>query len=104
MMVGLSPLPTVGRVEIMMLGRVRVSGEADGEAAPFEQGEERLPILQVLIGFVVEKGADRDVHHDDDERVVRRVSEHLTDELELPLVEPALVLAASPGLCGSKPR
>ena len=91
-------LPAVGGVEIMMLGRVGVAGEADGEAAAFEQGEERLPVLQVLIGFVVEKSADRDVHHDDDQRVFRRMGEHVAHELELPLVEPALVLAPSPGL------
>ena len=88
----------------MVLGRVSVAGEADREAAAFEQGEERLPVLQVLIGFVVEKGADRDVHHDDDQRVLRRVGEHVAHELELPLVEPALVLPPPPGFWGSKPR
>ena len=89
----------------MMLGRVGVAGEADGETAPFEQLEEGLPVLQVLIGLVVEKGADRDVHHDDDQRVVRRMREHIAHERELRLVEPALVLARRrPALCGSKPR
>ena len=73
-------------------------------AAPFEQGEERVAILEVLIGLVVEKRADRNVHHDDDQRVVGRMREHVAHELELPLVEPALVLAAAPGLCGSGPR
>ena len=81
-----------------MLGRMRVTGETDRVAAPFEQGEERVPVLQVLIGFVVEKRVDGNVHHDDDQRVVRRMREHVAHELELALVEPALVLAPSPGL------
>ena len=104
MMMGRGALPAIGGVEVMMLGRVRVAGEADGVATPLEQGKERLAILQVLIGLVVEKGADGDVHHDDDERVVRRVREHVAHELELAVVEPALVLAASPGLVRVEPE
>ena len=38
-------LPAVGGVEIMMLGRMGVAGEADREAAAFEQREERLAVL-----------------------------------------------------------
>ena len=45
MMVRRRALPAVGGVEIMMLGRVGVAGEADGIAPPFEQLEERLPVL-----------------------------------------------------------
>ena len=58
MMVGRGALPAVGAIEIMMLGRMRVAGEADGVASPFEQSEERLAILQVLVGLVVEKRAE----------------------------------------------
>ena len=66
-------LPAVRRIEIMMLGRVGVAGEADGEAPPLEQVKERLGTLKILIGLVAEKGADGDVHHHDDQRVVGRV-------------------------------
>ena len=38
------------------------------------------------------------------ERVVRRMREHVAHELELPLVEPALVLAPSPGLMRVGPK
>src|SRR6476619_1461878 len=95
-MVGSSAFPTVGGVKIMMLGRMYVTSEADRVAASFEQGKERVAILEVLIGLVVEERVDGNVHHDGDERVVRRVREHIAHELELSLVEPALVLAASP--------
>ena len=81
------PLPSVRGVEIMVLGRMGVAGEADHETAPFEQREEGLPVLQVLIRLIVEKGADRNVHHDDDQRVVGRMREHIADERELPLVD-----------------
>ena len=80
----------------MVLGRVSMTGETDRVPAPFEQGEERVPVLQVLIGLVVEERVDGNVHHHDDERVVRRVSEHVAHELELAMVKPALVLAPSP--------
>src|ERR1700735_3689281 len=86
MMVGRGALPAVGGVEVVMLGRVRVTGEAHRVAAPFEQGEEGVPTLQVLIGLVVEKRVDRDVHHHDDQRVVRRMREYVADKLELALV------------------
>ena len=87
-----------------MLGRMRVTGEAHRVAASFEQGEESVPVLQVLIGFVVEKRVDRNVHHHDDQRVVRRMREHVAHELELALVEPALVLAPSPGFVRVGPK
>ena len=87
-----------------MLGRMRMASETDRVAAPFEQGEESVPVLQVLIGLVVEKRVDRDVHHDDDQRVVRRMREHVAHELELPLVEPALVLAPSPNFMRVRPK
>ena len=87
-----------------MLGRMRMAGEADGVATPLEQREERVPVLQILIGLVVEKGADGNVHHNDDERVVRRVREHVAHELELALVKPALVLASSPNLVRVVPK
>ena len=104
LMVRRRALPAIGAVEIMMFGRMRVSREADRVAAPFEQGEESIPVLQVLIGFVVEKRLDRDVHHHDDQRVVGRMREHVAHELELPLVEPALVLAAAPGFMRVRPK
>ena len=44
------------------------------------------------------------VHHDDDERVIGRVGEHVAHELELPLVEPALVLAPSAGFARVGPE
>src|ERR1700727_355152 len=81
MMVGRGALPAVGGVEVVMLGRVRVSRETDGVAAPFKQGEEGVPTLQVLIGLVVEKRVDRDVHHHDDERVIRRMRKHVAHDL-----------------------
>src|ERR1700733_8153507 len=104
MVVGRSALPAVGGIEIMMLGRMCMTGEAHRVPPPFEQGEESVPVLQVLVGLVVEKCVDRDVHHDDDERVVRRMREHVAYKLELPLVEPALVLAPSPGLMRVGPK
>src|SRR3984957_2238227 len=104
MMVRRSALPAVCGVVIMMLSRMRVSRETDRVPFPFEQGEESVPVLQVLIGFVVEKRVDRDVHHDNDERVVRRVREHVAHELELALIKPALVLAPSPDLVRVGPK
>ena len=103
-MEGRGALPAVGAIEIMMLGRMRVAGETDRVAAPLEQGEERLPVLKVLIGLVVEKGADRNVHHNDDQGVLGRMREHVAHERELPLVKPALVLARSSGLVRVGPR
>src|SRR6185437_12690337 len=97
-------VPAVRTIEIMMLGRVRMPGEAGDVPAPFEQGEERLPILQVLIGLVVEKGADGNVHHYEDERVVGRMREHVADERELLFVKPALVPAPSPGFMRIEPE
>src|ERR1700733_10237856 len=96
MMGGRGAFPTIGGVEIMMLGRMRMTGEADRIATPLEQGEESVPVLQVLIGLVVEKRVDRNVHHHDDQHVVRRVCEHVAHEHELALVEPAFVLPPSP--------
>ena len=83
---------------------MRMAGETHRVAASFEQGEESVPVLQVLIGFVVEKRVDRNVHHHDDQRVVRRMREHVAHELELALVEPALVLAPSPGFVRVGPK
>ncbi len=80
----------------MMLGRVGMACETDRVATPLKQSEERVAILQVLIGFVVEKRVDRNVHHHDDQRVVRRMREHVAHKLELALVEPAFVLPPSP--------
>src|ERR1700735_1491397 len=100
MMVGRGALPAVVAIVIMMLGRMRVTGEAHRVPPPFEQGEESIPILQVLIGFAVEKRVDRNVHHHDDQRVIGRMREHVAHELELALVKPALVLAPSPWLVG----
>src|ERR1700721_3980527 len=93
---GRSALPAVGGIEIMMLGRMCMTGEAHRVPPPFEQGEESIPILQVLIGFAVEKRVDRNVHHHDDHRAIGRMREHVAHELELALVKPALVLAPSP--------
>src|SRR5580698_5474479 len=77
----------------MMFGRVGMAGEAHRMAAPFEELKQRLPVDEVLPGLVAERGLDWDVKDDDDERIVRRELEHAAHELELPLVEPALVLA-----------
>ena len=88
----------------MMLGRVGVTGETDGVPAPFEQSEERVAILQVLIGLVVEERVYGNVHHDDDQYVVWRMGEHVADERELPLVEPSLVLVPSPSFVWARPE
>src|ERR1700723_774257 len=104
MMVGRGALPAVVAIVIMMLGRMRVTGEAHRISASFEQGEESVPVLQVLIGLVVEKRVDRNVHHHDDQRVIGRMREHVAHELELTLVKPALVLAPSPWLVGIWPK
>ena len=96
---GRGALPAVGGAEIMMLGRMRVAGEADREAPPFEQREERVAIGQVRIGFGVEKVAQRDVHHEDDQLVARRVREDVAHEFELGGVDAALIFARPAGLC-----
>src|ERR1700722_4082056 len=104
MMVRRSALPAVGGGVIMMLGRMRVTGEAQSVAASFEQGEESVPVLQVLVGLVVKKRVDWNVHHHDDERVVRRMREHVAHELELARIESPLVLAPSPNLMRIVPK
>src|ERR1700722_5403337 len=96
LMVRLGSFPAIGAIEIMMLGRVRMACETHRIATPLEQSEESVAILQVLIGFVVEKRVDRNVHRHDDQRVVRRVREYVAHKLELALVEPAFVLPPSP--------
>src|SRR5580658_10898155 len=104
MMVRRSAFPAVVAIEIMMLGRMRMTGETHRVSASFEQGEESVPVLQILVGFVVEKRVDGNVHHHDDQRVVWRMREHVAHELELALVEPALVLAPSADLVRIRPE
>ena len=83
----------------MVLGRVRVAGEAHRMFAPLEQPEELILVGEVLVGLVAEIGPDRNMHDDDDERLRRRVRQHAADEFELRLVEPPLVFAGAPRLC-----
>src|SRR5580693_2929302 len=104
MMVRRVAFPAVCGVVIMMLGRMRVACETDCVAAPFKQGEESVPVLQVLVRLVVKKRVDWNVHHHDDERVVRRVREHVAHELELARIESPLVLAPSPNLMRVVPK
>src|ERR1700733_2888853 len=104
MMVRRSALPAVGGIEVVMLGRMRVTGETQRVAASFEQGEESVPVLQVLVGLVVKKRVDWNVHHHDDERVVRRMREHVAHELELARIESPLVLPPSPNLMRVVPK
>ena len=43
--------PSLGGVEIMMLGRVGVAGEAQGVAAALEQREQLLAVVEIVIGL-----------------------------------------------------
>ncbi len=66
---------------------------------PSQKLEERVLVDEILPRLGAEIGADRDVHDGDDERVVRRMREHVAGELELRLVEPAFILAGAARLC-----
>ena len=89
----------------MVLGRVGVAGEAHGEPPTLEQREQRLAIGQVAGGVSgVEIGAQRDMRHEDDQRVLRRMREDVANEFELRRIEPALVFAGAVrlGLVGAE--
>src|SRR5271170_4696538 len=86
--------PAVGQLEIVMLGRMRMAGEADGETPAVEKREELVAIDQVGAGIVgIEIVAQRDMHHQDYELFRRRLREDVANEFELIGVDAPLVFA-----------
>ena len=77
----------------MMLGRMGVAGEADGEASPFKQRKQIPEIGQSRVRLGVEIIAHRDVHDNHDEFVLRRLGQHVANEFKLRRVEPPLIFA-----------
>ena len=105
MMMRTWPGEALVRPEIMMLGRVRMAGEAHRVRTPGQELQERARVDHADHRVLrVEIGAQRNVHADDDEFLSRDLAEEVGDEGELPVVEAPLVFAFSLGREGSPPR
>src|SRR5271154_5053602 len=78
------PAPAVRQLEIMMFGRMRMAGEADGETPALEKREELVAVDQIGAGVVgIEIVAQRDMHHQHYELFPRRLREDVANEFEL---------------------